>query len=202
MTIADDTLLDLLPAPDEASVDRLHRRLEDAATAAGLLDVAYRTIDSSVGTLLLATTEQGMVRVAFEREGIDAVLDELAREVSPRVLRAPGRLDAAARELDEYLAGRRRAFDLPLDLRLSHGFRRTVLTQLTRIGYGRTASYGEVARASGNPGAARAVGSACRTNPLPLIVPCHRVVRSDGSIGQYLGGVEAKRLLLDMEAAA
>ncbi len=202
MTTTEPTLLHLLPVPDTTTTDRLHRRLEDAAATAGLLDVAYRTIDSPIGTLLLATTEAGMVRVAFEREGIDAVLEELAREVSPRVLRAPRRLDTAARELDEYLEGRRRTFDLPLDLRLSHGFRRTVLTHLTDIGYGHTASYGEVARASGNPRAARAVGSACRTNPLPLIVPCHRVVRSDGTIGEYLGGVEAKRLLLQMEASA
>ena len=155
-----------------------------------------------MGSLLLATTDAGLVRVAFEREGIDAVLDDLARDVSPRILRAPGPLDAAARQLDEYFAGERRSFDLPLDLRLSHGFRRIVLGQLSRIGYGRTASYGEIAVAAGNPGAARAVGSACRTNPLPLIVPCHRVIRSDGSIGQYLGGVEAKRSLLEMESAA
>jgi methylated-DNA-[protein]-cysteine S-methyltransferase len=177
MTI--DPFLDL-PTDDPAAVDRLHRRLEAAAATAGLLDVAYRTIDSPIGTLLLATTVQGMVRVAFDREGIDSVLDELSREVSPRILRAPARLDAAAHELDEYFDGRRRAFDLPLDLRLSHGFRRAVLMQLTQIGYGHTASYGDIAEAAGNPRAARAVGSACRTNPLPLIVPCHRVVRSDG----------------------
>ena len=191
-----------LSTTDSITTERLHQRLEMAATSAGLVDVAYRTVDSPVGTLLLAATDEGMVRVAFEREGIDAVLDDLARELSPRILRAPARLDAAARELDEYFAGRRRAFDLPLDLRLSHGFRRIVLGRLTEIGYGTTASYGEVADAAGNPRAARAVGSACRTNPLPLLVPCHRVVRIDGSIGQYLGGVEAKELLLRMEATA
>jgi methylated-DNA-[protein]-cysteine S-methyltransferase len=195
-------LFDRLPTTDPAATIRLHQRLEAAARDAGMLDVAYRTIDSPIGTLLLAATELGMVRVAFDREGIDGVLEELAREVSPRILRAPARLDGAARELDEYFAGGRRSFDLPLDLRLSHGFRRTVLEQLTHIDYGTTASYGDVAEAAGNPRAARAVGSACRTNPLPLIVPCHRVVRSDGSIGQYLGGVEAKQLLLSMEAAA
>lgn len=190
-----------LSTTDATTTERLHHRLEVAATAAGLVDVAYRTIDSPVGTLLLAVTSEGMVRVAFEREDIDAVLDDLARALSPRVLRAPARLDTAARELDEYFSGRRRSFDLPLDLRLAHGFRRTVLGRLTQIGYGTTASYGEVAEAAGNPRAARAVGSACRTNPLPLLVPCHRVVRGDGSIGQYLGGVEAKQLLLRMEAA-
>jgi methylated-DNA-[protein]-cysteine S-methyltransferase len=191
-----------LSTMDAVTSERLHQRLETAATSAGLVDVAYRTVDSPVGTLLLAATDGGMVRVAFEREGIDAVLDDLARELSPRILRAPARLDTAARELDEYFTGRRRAFDLPLDLRLSHGFRRIVLGRLIEIGYGTTASYGEVADAAGNPRAARAVGSACRTNPLPLLVPCHRVVRSDGSIGQYLGGVEAKQMLLRMEATA
>ncbi len=200
-TTAAADLFDQMPVSDPDTAARLHRRLELAARAAGLLDIAYRTVDSPVGTLLLATTELGMVRVAFDREGIDVVLDELAREVSPRILRAPARLDSAATELDEYFAHRRRSFDLPLDMRLSHGFRRTVLTHLSQIGYGRTASYGEVAEASGNPRAARAVGSACRTNPLPLIIPCHRVVRGDGSIGQYLGGVEAKQLLLALEAA-
>ena len=193
---------DTLPTTDPAAFTRLHQRLESAARDAGVLDVAYRTIDSPIGILLLATTELGMLRVAFDREGIDAVLEELARDVSPRILRAPARLDGAARELDEYFAGDRRTFDLPLDLRLSHGFRRAVLEQLRHIDYGTTASYGDIAEAAGNPRAARAVGSACRTNPLPLIVPCHRVVRSDGSIGQYLGGVEAKQLLLSMEAAA
>lgn len=195
-------LFTTLSTDDPAVIERLHHRLEAAATSAHLADVVYRTVDSPVGTLLLAATDQGMVRVAFDREGIDVVLDDLARDLSPRILRAPARLDTAARELDEYFEGRRRAFDLPLDLRLSHGFRRTVLGRLTQIGYGTTASYGQVADAAGNPGAARAVGSACRTNPLPLLVPCHRVVRSDGSIGQYLGGVEAKQLLLRMEAAA
>lgn len=195
-------LFTTLPTDDPAAISRLHRRLEATASTAGLLDVAYRTVDSPVGTLLLASTDQGMVRVAFEREDIDAVIEELAHDVSPRILRAPGRLDTAARELDEYFDGRRREFDLPLDLRLSNGFRRTVLEHLTRVGYGTTISYGELADASGNPKAARAVGSACRTNPLPLIVPCHRVVRSDGSVGQYLGGVAAKELLLALESAA
>ncbi len=193
---------DTLPTLDASAITRLHQRLERAAGDAGVLDVAYRTIDSPIGTLLLATTDLGMLRVAFDREGIDTVLEDLARDVSPRILRAPARLDGAARELDEYFAGDRRTFDLPLDLRLSHGFRRAVLEQLMHIDYGTTASYSDVAEAAGNPRAARAVGSACRTNPLPLIVPCHRVVRSDGSIGQYLGGVEAKQLLLSMESAA
>jgi methylated-DNA-[protein]-cysteine S-methyltransferase len=196
-----DKLFATLPVTDEEVTSRLHARLEAAAEAGGLLDVAYRTIDTPVGVLLLAATELGLVRVAFGRENHEAVLDRLAREVSPRVLLAPGRLDAVAREIDEYFAGRRYGFDLPLDFRLSRGFRRTVLTHLREIGYGKTASYAAVAAAAGNPKAVRAVGTACATNPLPIIVPCHRVVRSDGTIGEYGGGREAKQALLTLEAA-
>ncbi|MGI8693661.1 MAG: methylated-DNA--[protein]-cysteine S-methyltransferase [Geodermatophilaceae bacterium] len=181
---------------------RLHARLTAAAAAAGVLDVAYRTVDSPVGTLLLAATEKGLVRVAFTSENHDAVLEQLAIRVSPRVLLAPARLDVVATELAEYFAGRRHLFDLPLDLQLSHGFRRTVLSHLTEIGYGATASYAAIAAAAGKPKAVRAVGSACATNPLPLVVPCHRVVRSDGSTGQYVGGADVKKALLRMEAAA
>ncbi len=194
--------LDALPLPDDAAVARLHHRLEQAAGDADLLDVAYRTLDTPVGTLLLAATDAGLVRVAYEAEDHDSVLAELAARVSPRILRAPARLDPVAAEIDEYFAGRRRQFAVPLDLQLSLGFRRSVLVQLQQIGYGATASYAAIAVAAGNPKAVRAVGSACATNPLPVVVPCHRVVRSDGSIGQYLGGVAAKRTLLDLESAA
>ena len=177
-------------------------RLAARAERAGLVDVAWRTCESPFGPLLLAATRRGLVRVAFEREGHDAVRAALAAELGPRVLRAPRRLDAAARQLDEYFAGRRRRFELPLDLRLAHGFRRRVLAQLRRIPFGATASYASVARAAGSPAAVRAVGSACARNPLPLVVPCHRVVRSDGTIGEYLGGSAAKQALLALESAA
>ena len=140
--------------------------------------------------------------MAYAREDHDAVLQTLSDRISPRILAAPARLDPAARELAEYFAGRRHAFDLPLDWRLSAGFRRTVLGRLPSIGYGHTASYAAVARLAGNPKAVRAVGTACSTNPLPVVVPCHRVVRSDGGMGGYVGGLEAKRTLLDLEAAA
>ncbi|GAB3118809.1 methylated-DNA-[protein]-cysteine S-methyltransferase [Leifsonia psychrotolerans] len=186
---------------DPADLDRLHAALEAAAASGGDLDVAYRTLDTPIGLLLLAATEQGLVRIAFERENHDAVLDRLAALVSPRILHAPRRLDAAARELDEYFAGARHAFDLELDHRLSTGFRLSVLAHLPHIAYGRTESYAQVALAAGSPRAMRAVGTACATNPLPLVVPCHRVVRSDGSYGGYLGGTEAKHLLLSLEAA-
>ena len=190
-----------LPMTDEEAERRLHARLERDATAAGLVDVAYRTLDTAVGSLLLAATDRGLVRVAFATEDHDTVLQRLAEQVSPRVLRAPHRLDPAARELEEYFGGRRRVFDLALDWRLARGsFRRAVLLQLPGIAYGRTLSYAELAATAGNPRAVRAVGTACATNPLPVVVPCHRVVRSDGAIGQYLGGTEVKRTLLVMEA--
>lgn len=181
---------------------RLHDRLAAAAQRDGILDVAYRTIDSPVGPLLLAATEDGLLRVAYASEDHDTVLRTLADRVSPRILHAPARLDAPARELDEYFAGRRRSFDLPLDWRLSAGFRRAVLSHLTEIGYGRTASYAAVAGLAGSPRAVRAAATACATNPLPVVVPCHRVIYSDGRIGRYLGGPEAKRTLLTLEEAA
>lgn len=186
------------PAPAELA--RLHERLAGSAENAQLLDVAYRTVDSPVGCLLLAGTEQGLVRVAFASEDHDHVLSDLSGRVSPRVLRAPRRLEPAARQLDQYFAGERFGFDLPLDLRLSRGFRQSVLLHLREIGYGRTESYTQVAVATGHPRAVRAVGSACATNPLPIVVPCHRVLRSDGALGGYLGGLLAKSALLALES--
>lgn len=186
---------------DAETLDRLHQRLERNADADGLLDVAYRTIDTPVGTLLLATTAVGLVRVAYDIEGHDAVLARLADTVSPRILRAPARLDATARQIEEYFAKRRTAFEVPIDLRLAEGFRRNVIEHLRDIGYGRRESYATVAAAIGNPRAVRAVGTACAHNPLPVVIPCHRVVRSDGSTGSYVGGPLAKSTLLDLEAA-
>lgn len=195
-------LLAAVPPWDSGTAARLHGRLELDAERVGSLDLAYRTVDSPVGSLLLAATPSGLVRVAFEREDHDEVLDHLAEAISPRILRAPLRLDAAARQLDEYFAGHRRRFDVDVDLSLARGFRRTVLDRLRDIGYGTTATYATLAAASGSPGAVRAVGSACARNPVPLVVPCHRVVRSDGSAGGYRGGTEAKQLLLALEAGA
>ena len=196
------TTLLAAPAPTAADLDALRARLAERAADAGLLDVAYRTIDSPVGTLLLAATPAGAVRVAFEREGLDDVLAALAAKLSPRIIAAPRRLDPVARQLDEYFAHRRESFDVPVDLSLATGFRRRVLEYLPEIGYGRTASYAAVAAGVDNPKAVRAVGTACATNPLPLLIPCHRVIRADGGMGQYLGGVEAKRHLLDLEVVA
>ncbi len=198
-----EKITETLSAPaDTDALTRLRARLAASAEDDGLLDIAYTTVDSPVGSLLLAATERGLVRVAYAREDHDAVLDSLAHKLSPRVLRAPRRLDLAARELDEYFEGRRTAFDLDLDHALSHGFRQLVQSRLPDIDYGTTLSYKQVAELVGNPAAVRAVGTACATNPLPVVVPCHRVVKSDGGIGQYVGGVEAKAALLDLESAA
>lgn len=190
------------PGAAESVEGPLRARLARLAQERGTLDVAYRTIDTPVGGMLVAATEVGVVRLAFAVEGFDQVLDMLARKVSPRVLRAPARLDPLVREIEEYLAGTRQTFDLPLDLALTSGFRREVVTRLPEIPYGRTATYAAVAALAGSPRAVRAVGTACARNPLPLVVPCHRVVRSDGSTGQYAGGPAAKRWLLDLEASA
>jgi methylated-DNA-[protein]-cysteine S-methyltransferase len=193
---------DLFPDVAGTDLERLHRDLVARAAVDGLLDVAYRVLDSPVGPLLLARTPAGLVRVAFDVQDHDAVLVSLAASVSPRILEAPQRLDDVARELDEYFAGRRTAFDVPLDLRLLRGFRRDVVLHLPDIAYGRTASYAAMATLAGSPRAVRAVGTACALNPLPLVLPCHRVVRSDGSPGQYAGGPAAKLALLELESRA
>ena len=194
-------IFDALATDEAATLTRLHHRLAQDADTADVLDVAYRTIDTPVGTLLLAATTAGLVRVAYDVEGHDAVLAGLADTISPRVLRAPARLDSAARQIDEYFAKRRTVFEVPVDLRLAEGFRRSVIEHLRDIGYGRRESYAAVAAAIGHPRAVRAVGTACAHNPLPVVIPCHRVVRSDGSTGQYIGGPLAKSTLLDLEAA-
>ncbi|MFG1874199.1 methylated-DNA--[protein]-cysteine S-methyltransferase [Sphaerisporangium sp. NPDC049003] len=199
----DDDMAVLLSTPvDAGTLSRLHRRLEQAAERADLVDVAYTTIDSPVGRLLLAATPEGLVRVAYASEDHDRVLEALGQKLSPRILRAPKRLDEVAREIDEYFAKHREVFDLKLDLSLSRGFRRLVQTHLPEIGYGQTRSYRDMAELVGNPKAVRAVGTACATNPLPIVVPCHRVLRTDGTLGGYIGGLEAKTMLLNLEAAA
>ncbi|EOM74448.1 methylated-DNA--[protein]-cysteine S-methyltransferase [Rhodococcus rhodnii] len=195
---------DALPTitASDARLAALHDRLEQRADDVGVLDVALAPIDSPIGQLLLAATERGLLRVVFDNEDHDAVLAGIARRVSPRILRAPRRLDAVRRELDEYFAGRRREFDVPLDFALSSRFRREVQQLLPTIRYGTTATYAQLAARIGSPRAARAVGSACATNPLPVVVPCHRVLRTDGSLGGYLGGLDTKTALLRLEGAA
>jgi methylated-DNA-[protein]-cysteine S-methyltransferase len=174
--------------------------ITDAAGSAGLIDVAYATLDSPVGTLLLATTPRGLVRLAYLEDGDEAnVLEQLAVKLSPRVLAAPRRLDESRRELDQYFAGRRRSFEVPLDWRLSHGFTRRVLQATANVPYGATATYKQVAAEAGNALAFRAAGNALGANPIPIIVPCHRILHSGGGLGGYTGGVERKRVLLGVE---
>ena len=188
-----------------ADTTRLRDRLARDAEREGLVDVAYRTVDTPIGGLLLAASPAGLVYVAFEVEDSGVVLEMLADRVGPRILGAPSGspvLDAAAAQIDQYLDGRRREFDLPLDTRLARGFRGEVQQHLARVGYGRTATYREIAVELDRPGAVRAVGSACATNPLPLVWPCHRILRSDGGLGGYRGGLAAKQRLLEMESAA
>jgi methylated-DNA-[protein]-cysteine S-methyltransferase len=194
-----DSMFAAISRDDLQTLAWLHDQLVAAAGADRLLDVVYRTVDSPVGRLLLAATEQGLIRVAYEIEDHDQVLQSLSERVSPRILRAPRQLDQVARQLSEYFSGERRDFVLPLDFRLAHGFRREVLSHLVMIDYGDTETYSKVAAATGHPRAVRAVGSACATNPMPVIVPCHRVLRSDGKLGGYVGGVQIKAALLSLE---
>ncbi|HEX7293348.1 MAG TPA: methylated-DNA--[protein]-cysteine S-methyltransferase [Solirubrobacterales bacterium] len=174
-------------------------RFTDRADAEGLLDVAYATVDSPFGPLLLAATPRGLVKVSFPQFGTEATLEELATKISPRVLEAPTRLDEARRELDRYFEGRLTEFELPLDWQLTEGFRKKVQQTINRIPYGRTRSYTEVARSAGNERAVRAAGTACGANPLPIVVPCHRVLRSGGALGGYGGGLPMKEALLKLE---
>jgi len=186
----------------DPALNRLQEVLARRAQEQGLLDIAYRTLDTPAGLLLLAATPTGLVRVAYPRQDHDNVLADLAGRISPRILHAPARLDAAAYQLEEYFSAARHTFDLPLDLQLARGFRRSVLQHLPAVAFGHTISYAGLATDIGNPRAVRAVGTACATNPLPLVIPCHRVVRSDGSPGEYVGGSDIKTQLLHLEHAA
>jgi methylated-DNA-[protein]-cysteine S-methyltransferase len=195
-----DTLFSTL-GPSSDDLAALRDRLGRMAAADQLIDVSVTTTDSPVGRLLLAATERGLVRVAYVEVGggVDGVLQDLSTRISPRVLEHRSALDPAMRQLDAYFDGSLHEFDVALDLRLAQGFRRQVVDQLRDIPYGRTATYAAVAASAGSPRAVRAVGTACALNPLPLVVPCHRVVRSDGTVGQYAGGAEVKRRLLALE---
>ncbi|MGH2712888.1 MAG: methylated-DNA--[protein]-cysteine S-methyltransferase, partial [Thermoleophilaceae bacterium] len=185
--------------PDSASPE-LDRLFAERAAAEELLDVAYATVDSPLGPLVVAATPRGLVRVAYTGSQSDAhVLEELARKVSPRVLEAPARLDPARRELDEYFEGHRTDFDLPIDWALTRGFTSKVLQATARIAFGSTSTYAEVASHAGSPRAVRAAGNALGANPLPVVVPCHRVLRTGGAIGGYTGGLERKEYLLRLE---
>jgi methylated-DNA-[protein]-cysteine S-methyltransferase len=201
MTETDAIERALKRAPDTGSGLQLPD-LSDVATAAGLLDVAYATLDSPFGPLLLAATPRGLVRLAYldSAGDEDSVLEQLAAKVSPRILAAPSKLDEPRRELDQYFAGARPHFDIPLDWQLTQGFGRRVLEATVRIPFGSSSTYQRVATEAGSPRASRAAGNALGANPLPIIVPCHRVLHSTGGLGGYTGGLERKRLLLAIES--
>jgi methylated-DNA-[protein]-cysteine S-methyltransferase len=185
----------------ETDPDRQPPAIDVAAAAAGLLDVAYATLDSPVGRLLVAVTPRGLVRIAYlDADGDeDTALLDLAARVSPRVLAAPARTDESRRELDEYFSGRRDRFEIPVDWRLTRGFGRRVLRATARIPFGAVSSYKDVAAKAGSPRGSRAAGNALGSNPIPIVVPCHRVLHADGGLGGYTGGLERKRALLGVE---
>ena len=202
-----EKMLRQAPTPPGGDLDRAVQGLLARADRDGLIDIAYATVDSPFGKLLVARTDRGVVRVKLPggRDGRisdEDTLEALASDVSPRILEAPARLDQERRELEEYFEGKRDHFDVPVDWALtSPGFRSRALHAVAKIPYGKVKTYAEIAKAAGNPRAFRAAGTACGRNPIPLIVPCHRVVQSGGGIGQYGGGPEMKRALLDLEGA-
>ena len=177
------------------------RRFARQAQATGLVDVTFAEMDSPFGTLLMASTPKGLVRLAYPEEDRDDVLEELSRAISPRLLQAPEDLDDVRRQLDDYFEGRRRGFDLEVDYALSRGFVRRVLRATARIPFGEVATYRVVATRAGSPRAVRAAGNALGSNPVPIVVPCHRVVRTGGGLGGYTGGLDRKRFLLRLEGA-
>lgn len=183
----------------ELDLERLRSAVARRAADAGLLDVAYGTYDSPLGALTVMVTSRGLVRLSYPGEGIAAQLDELAGRVSPRILQAPERTDSVRRQLDEYFDGDRRAFDLPIDWRLVYGFAGNVLRATARIPFGSVSSYREVAAQAGSPNAYRAAGNALGSNPMPIVVPCHRVLHAGGGLGGYTGGIARKQFLLRLE---
>jgi methylated-DNA-[protein]-cysteine S-methyltransferase len=187
--------------PGELDRKALGAALAQRAGKASLLDVAYAELDSPIGELIVFVTPRGLLRVKYADEPIEAVLAEVAGRVSPRILRAPRRTDPVRRELEGYFALRRRRFDLPIDWSLVRGFAGNVLRETARIPFGDVRSYGQVARQVGSPRAARAAGNALGSNPIPIVVPCHRVLHADGGLGGYSGGLDRKRYLLALEGS-
>ena len=185
--------------PGAFDVARLRSTLARRAADEGLLDVAYGTYESPLGNLTVMVTPRGLVRLSYPGEGIDDQLQELAERISPRILEAPEKTDEVRRQLDAYFAGRRHAFDVPIDWRLVRGFAGDVLRATARIPFGGVSSYREIAAAAGSPNAYRAAGNALGSNPVPIVVPCHRVLHASGGLGGYTGGLERKRYLLQLE---
>ena len=191
----------LTRGPSGLDVGAAVRRATERAAAEGAVDITYAEVDSPLGPLVAATTSHGLVRLAYEDwgGGLDVVLGDLADRISPRIVEGPSRLDDLRRQLDEYFAGSRRSFDVPIDWSLSHGFTQRILQAIWAIPFGETSNYRDVAAAAGNARATRAAGNACGANPIPIVVPCHRVLRTGGGLGGYTGGVEKKQTLLTLE---
>jgi methylated-DNA-[protein]-cysteine S-methyltransferase len=211
-TPSDDTFVETLQrrlgaragSPDELEAERsaaaqAAAQVADRAAAEGLADVSYASVDSPFGTLLAAATQQGLVRLAFPEEGVDPVLERLSQRLSPRIVESSRPLDPLRRELEDYFKGSRRSFDLALDWSLIGSFARRVLGVTSEIPYGDVLTYTEVAAEAGSPRGSRAAGNALGSNPIPIVIPCHRVLRSGGGLGGYAGGLERKRWLLDLE---
>ncbi|MFI4991510.1 MAG: methylated-DNA--[protein]-cysteine S-methyltransferase [Solirubrobacterales bacterium] len=177
------------------------QRLSDRLAEQGLADISYAPVDSPFGELLLAASDRGLLRLAFPEEDAEDVLERLAARVSPRIVQAPAQLDPVRRELDEYFAGRRRSFELALDWTLVGPFGRRVLGAASRIPYGKVLTYTEIAAEAGSPRGSRAAGNALGANPIPIVVPCHRVLRRGGALGGYAGGLPRKQFLLELEGA-
>jgi methylated-DNA-[protein]-cysteine S-methyltransferase len=192
-------LADAVGAAPALDLERLRGILARRAAEDGLLDVAYGTYDSPLGPLTVIVTPRGLVRLSYPGEGIAAQLHELADRVSPRILELPDRTDGVRRQLDEYFEGRRRTFEVPIDWRLVSGFAGNVLRATARIPFGSVSSYREVAAKAGSPNAYRAAGNALGSNPVPIVVPCHRVLHAGGGLGGYTGGLDRKRFLLRLE---
>jgi methylated-DNA-[protein]-cysteine S-methyltransferase len=185
----------------ETEAEQAARRLAEHAAGDGLVDVAYTMVDSPVGTVLVASTHRGLVRISFGTEDPEDVVEQLSNRISPRVLEVPSFFDGVRRELDEYFEGKRTSFDLPLDWQLTRGFNRQVLRRTARIPYGQVSTYSKVAAEAGSPRAYRAAGNALGSNPIPIVVPCHRVLHSGGGLGGYGGGLDRKEFLLRLEGA-
>ncbi len=183
----------------QLNLDSLRAELARRADDEGVLDVAYGLADSPLGPLTVIVTRRGLVRLSYGNEAVDEQLDEVASRVSPRILASPDRTDAVRRQLDEYFAGARRGFDVPIDWRLVRGFAGDVLRATARIPFGSVSTYREIATDAGSPNAYRAAGNALGSNPIPIVVPCHRVLHAGGGLGGYTGGLERKRYLLHLE---
>ena len=202
MRTLEQALLDGGRRLDAEEVTGATERLVERAGEAGLIEVAYATVDSPLGRLVVAATRRGLARLAYDDHGVDAVLEELAQRLSPRIVEWPARLDGVRRELDQYFDGGRRSFDLAIDWELVRGFGRQVLAETARIPFGRVSTYRDVATAAGSPRGMRAAGNALGANPVPIVVPCHRVLRTGGGLGGYTGGIERKQFLLALERTA